>query len=204
MVKEEVEDMPVDGKVESNVVTVDKKAFDELLRRVGEVETKSNKAGVATEGYPLKVTRPDFVNKENDKQYSAEDVQYFQRMSYYEGYPQIRAGRVEDTGKLYERDETYKSVLKGNSPICMCGKVKDLDSLKTTAVMFVPHRGVWICMAAQCEQSYYRRYGGFERLVSRHLFARDTPYYGLMLPDKNDPCTRRGIYPDTRMNEYNF
>lgn len=201
MAKEEkIEDIKV-KEATAEVVTVDKSAFDSLLKRVEEME---NKPKATTEGYPLKVTKPEFRNKENGQQYTSEQVQYFQHMSYYEGYPQIRSGRVEDSGKLYELDETYKPMYKGNAPMCMCGAVHDLDTLKKTSVLFVPHRGVWICQSANCEQQYNRRYGGFERLVARHLFARDTPYYGMILPDKNDPCIRRGIYPDVRQNEFNF
>jgi hypothetical protein len=204
MVKQE-ENVDKVEEEEKKTVTIDKEALDALIKRVEQVE-KAPQTNNSNEGFPIKPVKPDFINKTNPegKQYTPEEVQYFQNMSYYEGYPKINAGRIEFTGKLYELDDTYKPLLKGNSPVCLCGKVKDLDTLKTTGVLFVPHRGAWICQSALCEQQYHRRYGGFERLVSRHLFARDTPYYGMALPDKNDPCTRRGIYPDKRMNEYNF
>lgn len=197
-VKEKIEEK-VETKSEEKV-TIDKSALEELIKRVENVEKTKNTPSKAL--YPLKPIKEEFKHKIDGK-YSPQDIEYFQDMSYYEGYPRIIAGRVEFTGKKYELDDTYKDMLKGNAPVCMCGKCKDLDSMKSTSLLFVPSKGVWICDAG-CETAYNRRFGGFERIVSRHIFARDVPYYGQMLPDEFDPCARRNIVADKRLNEYNL
>lgn len=176
---------------ETSKVTLTQEQFNELLNKA------SKSTASAGNIYPPKSVpnRPD--HKETyDNKYSKEDKEYFRRMGCYEGYPRIIGGRVEDSGKKYENDDTYKEILNGNAPRCLCGQAHSLDTIKDLKLMFVPFKRLWLCNAGNCEQSYYRAFQGFERLVSQQIFESPIPKYGAMLPDRDyDPCVRRGIHP---------
>lgn len=106
---------------------------------------------------------------------------------YYKDYPAIRGGICEFCGVHYSKCKHYKEYYdRLGKFICMCGRSQDERSAGQLSLLYVPHRGRFVCDSAGCEKAYHQQFGGFERKVSWHLFRREVPPYSAQIGDPSD------------------
>ncbi len=103
---------------------------------------------------------------------------------YYPKWPAIRGMICEFCGISYRQCPHYKAHHeKHGNFVCLCGRTENEQAAKGAALLYVPHRGLFVCDSAGCEKKYYDQYGGFERLLSWHFFRSEVPFYGSLLAD---------------------
>ena len=143
-------------------------------------------------GAPVPEANPTHFDKppKSGVQQAAELASH-EGQKYYDRYPKIRGGICEFCGIHYSKCPHYADYHKRMGDfICACGRSKDPMAVKQLQLMYVPHRGYFLCDSAGCAGIYKDRFGGYERLVSYHFFVSEVPYEGNLLPDPSDPQNR--------------
>lgn len=124
------------------------------------------------------------------KQIAAEAYSIENR-KWYNNYPAIRGGKCEYDGLDYRKSPFYKRHYdRLGKFICLCGRSGDEHAMNQLTLLYVPHRSVFVCDSAGCEQLYFQRYGGFEKRISWHFFRREIPYYGSLLQDVSESAEK--------------
>lgn len=128
----------------------------------------------------------NFQDVKDLKQLEAERSSIANR-KYYGNFPKIRGGVCEHCGVAYQKCEHYKQYYaKLGDFICLCGQSSDPLARQQLNLLYLPHRGFFICDSSGCAERYQRRFGGVEKFVSLHFYHREMPYAGNLLPDPTD------------------
>lgn len=111
------------------------------------------------------------------------------KAKYYPGWPTIHGHMCEYTGLDFRQSPFYKKLAErfNGKIIALDGTEIGDQSKQHVKYLYVPHRGIFVSDTNESERLYYQRFGGFEQKVSWHIFARESPYYGSLLPDPMIP-----------------
>ena len=105
---------------------------------------------------------------------------------YYGNYPRIISEQCEFCGVPYKHCMHYKKAYEEKGEfICLCGASSNAGKRQYISLLYMPHRGFFICDTEGCKQAYKGLHGGFEKTAYWHFLRREIPFAGdgMLLPE---------------------